>query len=192
MLVMISFKDLAFALLAEGRFAELNGDTNSAAEKYLHGIRFGVESSRGGVMISKLVGIACEGGPGYRLKFVLPSLDARMCGEMARGLEKIDAGEESVEEIVIQERAWFFKATTVREKIESLMEFKTERGLKNSFIKTVHKNTLLRRQLMIAFAARAYELKKGAPPQNVADLVPNYLKSIPKDPATGTNLVYSR
>lgn len=47
------------------------------------------------------------------------------------------------------------------------------------------------RQLMIDFAAQAYELDKGHPPANLADLVPDYLKAIPQGPLTGTNVVYS-
>ena len=46
-------------------------------------------------------------------------------------------------------------------------------------------------KLLIDLAARAYELEKGKPPTGVADLVPDYLKAVPQDPFTGTNLVYS-
>ena len=42
-----------------------------------------------------------------------------------------------------------------------------------------------RRQLAITAAARAYELEKGKQPKSAADLVPEYLKAVPKDPATG-------
>ena len=47
------------------------------------------------------------------------------------------------------------------------------------------------RQLEIDLAARAYELDKGHQPESISDLVPDYLKAIPQDPFTGTNLVYS-
>jgi hypothetical protein len=47
------------------------------------------------------------------------------------------------------------------------------------------------RQLIIALAARAYELEKGKPPAGTADLVPEYLKAVPQDPVTGTNMIYS-
>jgi hypothetical protein len=47
------------------------------------------------------------------------------------------------------------------------------------------------RQLIVALAARAYEFDKGKPPTTVSDLVPDYLKAIPQDPSTGTNLVYT-
>jgi hypothetical protein len=44
--------------------------------------------------------------------------------------------------------------------------------------------------LLIDLAARAYELDKGHRPANLADLVPDYLKAVPQDPFTGTNMVY--
>jgi len=46
------------------------------------------------------------------------------------------------------------------------------------------------RQLIIDLAARAYKLDKGNPPAHISDLVPGYLKAIPLDPFTGTNIVY--
>ena len=45
------------------------------------------------------------------------------------------------------------------------------------------------RQLTVALAARACELEKGRRPENAADLTPEYLKAVPKDPASGKNLV---
>jgi hypothetical protein len=44
--------------------------------------------------------------------------------------------------------------------------------------------------LLIQLAARAYELEKGERPKSLADLVPAYLKAIPHDPLTGTNMAY--
>ena len=46
-------------------------------------------------------------------------------------------------------------------------------------------------QLIVDLAARAYELDKGHRPVSVAELVPEYLKAVPQDPVTGTNLIYS-
>ena len=47
------------------------------------------------------------------------------------------------------------------------------------------------RQLIVQLAARAYELDKDKLPANLSDLVPDYLKAVPQDPFTGTNLIYS-
>jgi len=52
-----------------------------------------------------------------------------------------------------------------------------------------NKQRMKLRQLTIDLAARAYELDKGKPPATVNDLVPDYLKTIPQDPLTGTNIV---
>ena len=46
------------------------------------------------------------------------------------------------------------------------------------------------RRLLIELAARAYELEKGERPKNLTNLVPAYLKTIPQDPLTGTNMAY--
>jgi hypothetical protein len=45
--------------------------------------------------------------------------------------------------------------------------------------------------LLVQLAARAYELENGKRPKSLADLVPAYLKTIPQDPGTGTNIAYS-
>jgi hypothetical protein len=44
------------------------------------------------------------------------------------------------------------------------------------------------RRLMMEFGSRAYELDKGHHPASAADLVPEYLKAVPKNPTTGKNL----
>jgi hypothetical protein len=46
------------------------------------------------------------------------------------------------------------------------------------------------RQLMVAFAAHAYELEHQQKAGSLTDLVPAYLKTIPQDPLTGTNMVF--
>lgn len=46
----------------------------------------------------------------------------------------------------------------------------------------------MRHELMLLFAARAYELDHGKPPARAADLVPEYLKAVPKDPETGVEM----
>ena len=46
------------------------------------------------------------------------------------------------------------------------------------------------RKLMITLAACAFELDHGAKPKNMNDLVPNYLKTVPKDAFTGHDMTY--
>jgi hypothetical protein len=51
------------------------------------------------------------------------------------------------------------------------------------------KRQIMTRQLLIALAARAYELENGHRPASFTDLVPDYLKAVPKDPVSGANLI---
>jgi hypothetical protein len=53
-------------------------------------------------------------------------------------------------------------------------------------------NTLQTRESvsLIQLASRAYELEKGERPKGLADLVPAYLKTIPQDPLTRTNVAF--
>jgi len=46
------------------------------------------------------------------------------------------------------------------------------------------------RKLMLDLAARSYQLEKGARPKSAADLVPVYLGAVPRDPTSGTNMVF--
>ena len=184
-----SFKRLACLLAAEGKSAELAGRTNEAARIYLEGIRFGQKSSQGGVVISRLVGISCEAISMGRLEPLGNQLDGQACHEIAQALEAIDATEEPVEETLNQEKLWSRKVFGLRGQITALVMYKSIRESKNKFVRRVQASTLRRRQLILTLAARAYELEKGKRAQSAADLVPGYLKAVPQDPVTGTNLV---
>jgi len=184
-----SLKQLAFLIAAEGKLRELNGHTNEATKIYLEGICFGQNSSRGGVIISRLVSIACESISLGRLELLANGLDAQACRETAQALEAIDAGEEPVEETIRQDTLWDRKFIGLWGQFYALVQYKSIRDTKNRFTQKVRAYTLRRRQFILTLAARAYELEKGKRAQSAADLVPGCLKAIPQDPATGTNLV---
>ncbi|MDB6111984.1 MAG: hypothetical protein JWR69_3734 [Pedosphaera sp.] len=186
----LSMKQLVVILCAQGRLAELESHTNEAAKLYLSGIHFGQESSRGGVIVSRLVGIACERIALSRLESLTNRLGEPECREVIQAVEILDAKAEPAQETMQQEHAWSRKTTDLRGKIYALWQRKTLQKQESDFIKKQQGNALHRRQAMVAFAVRAYALEKGQPPQTLADLVPAYLKAIPQDPFTGTNLVY--
>jgi hypothetical protein len=182
-------KKSVFFLCAEGRLAELDGRTNDAVKIYLEGVRFGEESNRGGVLISKLVGIACEAISLKPLEALNQSLDAKQCAGVAHMLEDIDAKAEPFESTLNQEKKWARQTGGIQGQIALVMMHK---GIEESRKKALAKfqaNELHRRQVMVDFAARACELDHGQRPASVADLVPAYLQFLPKDSATGRDLV---
>ncbi len=186
-----ALRQLAWGLCAEGRLAELENRPNDAARNYLDAVQFGVKSSQGGTIVSKMIGMACEPDPRKRLSFMLPNLDAQRCREVAQNLEVINAVEDPVERNLIEEKTWLKKAEGLRGQVEAILEYKSLRKTKEDFRKQYQTNRLQRIQLTITFAERAYELEKGRKPKNLAELVPAYLRTIPIDPFTGTNITYA-
>jgi hypothetical protein len=183
-----SFKRLAYLLAAKGRLEELDDHPEAAADTYLDGIRFSHELSRGGLITSMLVCVADEHIETSPLQWLPKSLNAAKCREVAAVLESIDAGEEPLANAIEQERVWHRKMYGIQGQIERLINFRAHQKSMNGVVARVQANQLRRRGMILAFAARAYELEKGKLPQSAADLVPDYLKAVPKDPVTGKDL----
>lgn len=184
-----TFRQLGYLLCLEGKAAEMHGRTNDAVVGYLDSIKFCESFAKGGVIMDKLVGIVVEREPRQRMKSLARDLDGEQCRKIVPKLAAVSDDEEPVEEYLRQEKA-FVRASDWRGRLQALLDYKQNREIKRKFIGKFQTNRLERIQLTISFAERAYELDKGKKPQNLADLVPFYLKSIPIDPFTGTNIAY--
>jgi hypothetical protein len=185
-------KRSARILAAEGKLSGMQGHPNDAAKYYLEAIHLGNESARGGVLIDQLVGTAIESIGVRNLQTLIDQLDAKSCRETATTLETLDSQRQTWDKVMQQERAWSRRAFPgVRYELMRLMNrHSLEKVFQNAGQKFDEQQSKTR-QLIIEFAARAYQLDKGHPPANLADLVPDYLNAIPQDPLTGTNMVYS-
>jgi hypothetical protein len=185
-------KRLAQILAAEGRLAEMQGRPDDAARSFLDAIRLGNESARGGVLIDELVGTAIKAIGVAGLEKLVDPLDAKSCHESATTLETLDSQSRSWNEVMQQERDWSRRAYPgLRNELGRLVMHNT---LNKAFQKAedkFNKQQMKMRELTLDLATRAYELERGKPPASLADLVPDYLKAIPQDPFTSTNLVYS-
>ncbi len=184
------FKRLTQAFSAEGRLAELENRSADAATAYLDTMQLGRESCRGGLLIDALVGIAIEAIGTAQMEKLIPSLDANRCREAAAALEAAEPRRESVASVLQQERDWARRNYGLKGEIARLITYKSIRQSENTFTAKSKAQATRTRNLMVKLAARAYELEHGNRPQTFADLVPAYLKAVPLDPATGTNMVY--
>jgi hypothetical protein len=186
-----SFKSLAGALKAEGRVAELDGHTNDAAGIYLETIQFGHESARGGLVINYLVGLSCQRIGATALLRISNDLDARTCRSAIERLNELEQKRETVPEMMGQEKDWSGRTFGVWARLQSVIAARSLNPFK-TISDSVQKKTQAAqgqiRRITIYLAARAYTLDKGAAPDSVADLVPGYLKTLPQDPFTGTNM----
>jgi hypothetical protein len=188
-LILGSFKQLALALEAEGRLAETEQRTNEAAEIYLEAAHFAQNCTRGGVIFWKLQGVAYESTALKNLERISPALDAPESRRVAGALEKMDANEETVEESLGNEKNWVKKTFGLRGQIQLLLAPGLVEAGRKSFVKKYQANQLRRRELILACATRAYALEKGQPPRSAFALLPDYLKALPTNPFTGTNMV---
>jgi hypothetical protein len=189
----ISLKDLAQALATEGKLAEKENRFSNATTFYLDLIHLGNESARGGVLMDQMLGTAMESIGVEHLQKLVGQLDAKACRETAATLETLDFQRQTWNEVMQQERDWSRRTFpgTHYELVRVMSRHstqKTRQQAEQQFDKQVSKT----RQLIVQFAARAYELDKGHPPANLADLVPDYLKAIPQGPSTGTNMIYQQ
>lgn len=185
------FKRIAMAFLMESQLAQMEKRPADAAKSSLDTIRLGVACARGGILIDSLVGDAIDSMGTTDLQKLVDQLDQKSCKEIAQQLQNIDRQRQPWEQVLKQEHYWSSKAFPGARYL--LVRLFTSRSTRASEakaeqkFKTYQTNT---RKLMIDLAARAYQLENGHPPASTADLVPNYLNTVPFDPFTGTNMTY--
>jgi hypothetical protein len=184
-------KRLAQAFSAEGRLAEIENNPDAAAQDYLDCIEAGIRSAHGGVLIDGLISLAMESIGTDNLSAIVPQLKSSTCREVAQSLENLDAQRETWSEIMKNEHEWSRRAfPSLKYRFQAFIQRKSlAAGINRAKDKFQKQQTKLR-QLILQLAARAYELDKGEAPKAASDLVPEYLKAVPQDPATGRELAY--
>ena len=183
-------KRLARAFTAEARLAEVENRPGDAAQSCLDAIRVGYATSQGGLIIDSLVGVAIQAIGMVPLERVIPSLDAKQCRELASSLETAESHAPSAAAILEQEHTWSRQTYGLKGQLVRLVMYRSLQQTEQKFLSKFKQQQLRTRKLIIQLAARAYEQEKNDRPRNLADLVPEYLKAIPQDPLTGTNMVY--
>jgi len=194
---LIGFRSLAYAFVCEGKFAERENRFGDASKSCLDAVDFGNETGRGGVLMDEMIGIAIESVGVGQLQTIVTNLDAKTCRETAATLETLSAQRQTWNETLQQEDAWSRRSFSgLQGKMirlyYKLVYYRTRKQNLERAIGTINSTQKKEDQLLIDLAARAYELDKGHPPASAADLVPDYLKAIPQDPVTGTNMVHLR
>lgn len=183
------FKRLVRAFEAEGKLAERENRPKDAAFAYLDAVRLGHECSRGGVIIDMLVGVACQSIGCQAMQRLANELQVSDCREAIRQLEEMDAKAETATEIIDHERNWSRHAFGWRGQLVRLMTMQRLKQTEQTTITKLQGQQRAERFLLISLAARAYELDKGQRPNNVTDLVPDYLKAPPRDPVSGSAMI---
>ena len=183
-------KRLAQAVTTEGRLAEMENRPADAAEAYLTVIRLGYATGRGGLLIDSLVSIAVEAMGMVNMERLAPKLDAKQCREAAAALESSEGQREPTQDVLARERLWARRAYGLKGQIARIVNFKSIRQTEKGVVSRLTAQQTREQVILIQLASRAYELEKGDRPKTLAELVPAYLKAIPQNPITGTNMAY--
>jgi hypothetical protein len=181
-------KRLTRACLAEGLLAERENRWPEAVQAYLDAIRLGHEASRGGLFIDALVGVACRAAGAQALSQICPRLTGPTCRETAHRLEQTLARSEPVSDVIEHERRWSLRTFGWRTRLAGLVMFRSMKKNQQNVVGKLQAQAIAEQRLLIELATRAYALDKGHRPKLVADLVPAYIQTMPRDPRTGLTL----
>jgi len=173
-------KRLVQLLAAEGRLAEIENRPADGARSYADVIRFGNEMSRGGLLITRLVGLACEAIGCHALAKVLPKLSHEAARATLAELEKVDASRVQWVEILRNERQ--FSRFQQRQHFNPVLWvmgwWQSRAAIQKA--ETKHKLMVAHvRLLAVELALRTYEFDHGRMASRLDELVTNYLIKLP-------------
>lgn len=186
-------KRIGVTLNAEGLLAELEARPTAALRSHLDSLRFGQESSRGGLIIERLVGIANEQIGLTHLRPLIPVLNTADCKLCVEELVALDRRHDPPSVNLASEDEWIQGAFPLGQRLATRFHptlVKGQREVRTSFIEKVNRLQAERRRAIVEAAARLFELEKGRRPTSYADLVPAYLKAAPLDPVTGKEIAH--
>jgi len=147
--------------------------------------------SRGGVLITRLVGVACEAIGCRALANIVPKLNRENGRVVLTDLERVDVGHVTWEEVLRSERDFCrYQYAQHPNPLMRVLGWWQSRGSK---VKAELKDkTVVAHERLLAgeLALRSCQLEQGRVPARLGDLVTNYLSKVPEDPFTRQPLMY--
>ena len=186
-----AMKQLVHLLAAEGRLREMDNRAADAAQSYVDAIRFGNEQSRGGFIINRLVGIACEAVGNTPLSKLAPRLKPDAAQLVIAELEAIDSAQVTWDEVRQNENR--FAQYQLRQGFNlitwALSRWDNWRARQRAEMR--QKRIIAHVRLLTAeLAVRCYQSEQGRVPTGLEQLVPKYLQRVPSDPFNGSPMIY--
>ena len=149
---------LAHLLAAEGRLREMENRPAEAALSYVDVIRYGNEMSRGGFLITRLVGLDCEAIGRVPLAKLAPKLNPVEARAVLSDMDKLDAGRVTWAEFEQSERRYmrYQRGEQFNPIIWVKHWWQIRQALQRA--ETIHKTMVARQRLLAAeLALRCYQ-----------------------------------
>jgi hypothetical protein len=188
--VMMGARDLGHAFATEALLYHRQGNLDRALTSAFDLVRLGSSIGNRGVLIDFMVGTACEIQGACVISNMLDQLDASQCRLTIGLLEELDQKRETVDSLFQRERRWSVKSGGFLEYVKFMIEHRSLRPEKEVWNSTTEVQSRLRvlRVIRVRIAIRAFELEKGRSPKGIEELVPDYLRELPRDPKNDTPL----
>ena len=176
-------KTIAQLLRAESRLAELENHPQEAAKDCVEGLRFGNETSRGGFIIHRLVGIACEAIAGVPLAKLVDKLSCEEAQTLLPELERLDSERVSFEETRrIEKRFAYHELLKVGNPVQIISGWWEGRAVVERSENRHNTIVAHERLILIELALRCYQADHGNAATNLDQLTPKYIGRVPMDP----------
>jgi hypothetical protein len=184
-------RSLARALDFECGAALASGQTDRAVGLIVANIRLGVMLQRGGTVVEDLIGVAIHGVANARIAKLRAQLSPAQARSIIEAWDRAIAEQEDVESIINRDRAMAERAFGWASRLNNILE---RAGLPSEIYWGVteaqHRRVATTGLLQADLAIRLYQQEHGALPQNLGQLMPEYLSQIPPDGYSKQPLVY--
>jgi hypothetical protein len=175
---------VARALSREADLAQQQERFRDSAMISIDSMRVGQATTRGGLIIQYLVGIAMEGIGQGALYPAIPHLDADTCREAVAALEQIDREREPLDALFHRERiysenawGWFGHLQTLLNDVGD-----TWQDGRTGTINATSRVIAVSRLLTMELAIRRCFLEKKSYPERLDELVPEFASTVALDP----------
>lgn len=178
-------RSIARALMRESELAQQEGRFEDAANIAIENIRFGHESSRGGLLINLLVGVAIEGIGQASLYDAIPKLELAQSRDVMAALDRIERTREPLADVIARVRIWEENATGWHGHLYLILEDLTQAdGGTAEMVRrdVVPRVQAINQMMMVELALRQYKKAHEEWPDNLDILVPRLLPRVPVDP----------
>ena len=180
-------RDVARAMWARGRLAELETRYSDAANGYRQAIELGYRIRREGLLVDALVGMACSGYGIDSLYHVRHKLPLDDLDRSIATLIRLNADDETYDNVWQRDRVWTQRASgwhghlqqLLSELVDHVYEFFIRSDQYAANYRT-HQATV--RLLIVELALVRFREDHGRLPDSLTELTPDYLTAIPTDP----------
>jgi hypothetical protein len=180
-------RSLGRLLAAEGEQARRGGDWGKLVGAVTNGVLLARGINHGDLLIDEMMGGAIEQVMLVPLKRSLSGISAPAAREAAHSLLVLDATRIPFDRVIHGEKQ-FARSAGPMHRLAGLfgrasIQKTWDRARTNRY--RLARDTRL---LAIQLAARAFSMERGSRPRNITNLVPDFIPSLPVDPATGRPL----